>query len=56
MRIGGLVLYEELGIEGSYDPGVRIVKIRADLRRRLVRVGGPTATLRLPAFTTSLAL
>lgn len=27
-------LYKELGIEGTYDPGVRTVEIRADLRRR----------------------
>ncbi|HEX8131908.1 MAG TPA: GntR family transcriptional regulator [Actinomycetes bacterium] len=35
-------LYEELGIEGAYDPGARIVEVRADLRRPMVRVGGGT--------------
>jgi hypothetical protein len=35
-------LYEELGIEGTYDPGARIVEVRADFRRRMVRVGGGT--------------
>jgi site-specific DNA recombinase len=35
-------LYEELGIEGTYDPHARIVEVRADLRRRMVRVGGGT--------------
>jgi site-specific DNA recombinase len=33
-------LYEELGIEGIYDPHARIVEVRADLRRPMVRVGG----------------
>ena len=33
-------LYEELGIEGTYDPHARIVAVRADFRRRTVRVGG----------------
>jgi hypothetical protein len=35
-------LYEELGIAGTYDPRARVVAIRADLRRRMVRVGGGT--------------
>ena len=35
-------LYEELGIEGTYDPHARIVEVRADLRRPMVRVGGGT--------------
>jgi site-specific DNA recombinase len=33
-------LFEELGIEGTYDPRARVVAIRADLRRRMERVGG----------------
>jgi hypothetical protein len=35
-------LYQELGIEGTYDPHARVVVIRADLRRPMVRVGGGT--------------
>ena len=35
-------LYEELGIEGTYDPHARVVAVRADLRRPMVRVGGGT--------------
>jgi site-specific DNA recombinase len=35
-------LYEELGIEGTYDPRARVVAIRADIRRPMVRVGGGT--------------
>jgi hypothetical protein len=35
-------LYEELGIEGTYNPRARIVAIRADLRRHMVGVGGGT--------------
>ena len=35
-------LYQEVGIEGTYDPHARIVAVRADLRRRMVRVGGGT--------------
>ena len=35
-------LYEELGVEGTYDPHARIVEVRADLRRPMVRVGGGT--------------
>lgn len=35
-------LYEEVGIEGIYDPHARVVVIRADLRRPMVRVGGGT--------------
>jgi site-specific DNA recombinase len=37
-------LYEELGIEGTYDPAARVVAVRADLRRPMVRVGGATRT------------
>jgi hypothetical protein len=35
-------LYEELEIEATYDPGARVVEVRADFRRRMVRVGGGT--------------
>jgi site-specific DNA recombinase len=35
-------LYEELGIKGTYDPHARVVAVRADFRRRTVRVGGGT--------------
>jgi hypothetical protein len=49
-------LYEELGIEGIYDPHARVVAIRADLRRPMVRVGGAIRTRGLPRLTTSLAL
>jgi len=35
-------LYEEVGIEGTYDPYARVVAVRADLRRPMVRVGGGT--------------
>ncbi len=43
-------LYEELGIQGTYDPHARLVTVRADLRRRTVRVGGADATIGLPAL------
>jgi site-specific DNA recombinase len=49
-------LYEELGIQGTYDPYVRVVAIRADLRWPMVRVGGAIRTLGLPRLTTLLAL
>jgi hypothetical protein len=49
-------LYEELGIEGTYDPHARVVAIRADLRRPMVRVGGASATIRLPELTSRLVL
>jgi hypothetical protein len=35
-------LYEELGIEGTYDPHSRIVVVQADLGRPIERVGGGT--------------
>jgi hypothetical protein len=35
-------LYQELGIEGSYDPHSRIVVVQADLGRPIERVGGGT--------------
>ena len=35
-------LYQELGIEGTYDPHGRIVVVRADLGRPIERVGGGT--------------
>jgi hypothetical protein len=41
-------LYQEVGIEGIYDPYTRVVAIRADLRRRMVRVGGATPTFGIP--------
>jgi hypothetical protein len=34
--------YQELGIEGTYDPHSRVVVVRADLGRPIDRVGGPT--------------
>jgi hypothetical protein len=48
----------ELGITGVYQPALRVVTISADpdTRRPSVSVGGGTGTLRLPAFTTWLAL
>jgi site-specific DNA recombinase len=49
-------LYEELGIEGTYDPHARVVAIRADLRRPIVRVGGADATIGLRILTSSFAL
>jgi len=49
-------LYEELGIEGTYDPHALVVAIRADFRRRMVRVGGASATIRLPELTSRLVL
>jgi hypothetical protein len=49
-------LYQEVGIEGIYDPYTRVVAIRADLRRRMVRVGGADATIRLPELTARLVL
>jgi hypothetical protein len=49
-------LYEELGIEGTYDPHARIVEVRADLRRPMVRVGGVDATIGLPIPRALLAL
>jgi hypothetical protein len=35
-------LYQELGIEGTYDPHRRVVVVRADLGRPIERVGGGT--------------
>jgi hypothetical protein len=49
-------LYEELGIEGTYDPHARVVAVRADFRRRTVRVGGADATIGLRILTESFAL
>jgi site-specific DNA recombinase len=34
--------YQELGIEGTYDPHSRVVVVRADLGRPIERVGGGT--------------
>jgi hypothetical protein len=49
-------LYQELGIEGTYDPHSRVVVVRADLGRPIECVGGPIGTLRLPGLTARLAL
>jgi hypothetical protein len=35
-------LYEELGIDGVYDPNSRTVDVHAELGRRIGRVGGGT--------------
>jgi hypothetical protein len=35
-------LYQELGIEGTYDLHAQVVTVRADFRRRMVRAGGGT--------------
>jgi hypothetical protein len=52
------VFYEEMGVSGLYQPADRIVLITAepDMRRRTVRVGGPTGPLGLPEFTTPMAV
>jgi site-specific DNA recombinase len=52
------VFYEEMGISGLYQPANRIVLITAepDMRRRTVRVGGPTGPLGLPEFTTPVVV
>jgi site-specific DNA recombinase len=52
------VFYQEMGISGLYQPANRIVLITAepDMRRRTVRVGGPTGPLGLPKFTTPVAV
>jgi hypothetical protein len=49
-------LYQELGIEGTYDPHSRVVVVRADLGRPIERAGGPTETLGLPPFSALLTL
>jgi hypothetical protein len=49
-------LYVELGINGVYDPNRHTVHVQVEFGRRIGRVGGPTGTLRLPGFTTSLVL
>jgi hypothetical protein len=49
-------LYEELGIDGVYDPNSRTVDVQAELGRRIGRVGGPIGPRHLPGLTTSLAL
>jgi site-specific DNA recombinase len=49
-------LYQDLGIEGTYDPHARVVAVRADLRRRMVRVGGTDATIGLRILTNAFAL
>jgi hypothetical protein len=51
-------LYQEMGITGVDQPALRVVTISADpdTRRPSVSVGGPTATLRLPALTTLIML
>jgi hypothetical protein len=52
------LFYEEMGISGLYQPANRIVLITAnpDMRRRSVRVGGPTGPLGLPEFTMPVTL
>jgi hypothetical protein len=35
-------LYQELGIQGTYDPHRRIMVVQADLGRPIERVGGGT--------------
>jgi hypothetical protein len=39
-------LYEELGINGVYDPGSHTVHVQVEFGRRIGRVGGADATIR----------
>jgi site-specific DNA recombinase len=49
-------LYEELGINGVYDPDRHTVHVQVELGRRIGGVGGESATICLRGLTTSLAL
>jgi hypothetical protein len=48
-------LYEELGVDGVYDPNSHTVRVQVELGRRIGRVGGANSTIRLPSLTTTVA-